>query len=817
MSELFNRLELRKMFQAVYCLEIPLARRHFASETLFNDTFWQNGGVKCMGQIEELERELESIKYQVGQIQLGLSRATHAVVDIKEEQKKLQQMQAQIQSNMQQANMQQLQAQMQSNMQQTNMQQPQVQMQSPMQSQPQLQSNMQQPQPNMQQQQGMQSQYRPMQQGVAPAQSMNGQQSMGQAINQPMQNLQQLNPAYQQNPQSAFRNINNANKNSAESWIGKHLMGVFASILIFIALILFASLIIPYLNDVIKIGLMFTVSIALTGFAFYEHQKRPRNTFFTALLACGLGCSYLSILVTRIYFKVIGDVAMYVLLLVWAGIILYMGKKESKLFQVIGNAGYIISALLAWNLKDGALVLPVLVYLLIMGGAFQYNFRKDNLQRTIQSCINLAIILYFATRIGHNVEKCVSLTVSAGLIVVISAAYFAAFLFGKKLINSANKTFFASASAIVFYVSFLLLADCLKMPKWISLTVFFCVAAIAEAEAFLQRNEKESETVSFYKSFWITAWFAIAEIGTYVLYQEFFDSGALFVALIPLAVYGVKKEYTLFRNQAIILAALMTLLENFGEWSIIFCAVELVYAIIVLVMEGFVVKKSFEYKFIWYFYVQACIALLFWTVADKSAFGNDGFRIMCAVIPVGIFNMLMRMLKFDRDDKGVSNITALMVLDGVNAAGLLLGLYNIYMVEGAIQQGINIAFTTALACVNVRRHFAGKSAEKLYAGIKFGIILLVSLISYDAAGYIVSVAVLAFAILCIVIGFNKIFGAKELRIYGLVLAMVSVVKFIMYDITYENTIGRAISFLISGILCFGISAIYNHFEKQGQQ
>ena len=548
-----------------------------------------------MGQIEELERELESIKYQVGQIQLGLSRATHAVVDIKEEQKKLQQMQAEMQSPMQsqphmQPNMQQ--PQIQSNMQQANMQQPQAQMQSPMQSQPHMQPNMQQPhmqpnmqqpQPNMQQPQGMQSQYRPMQQGVATVQSMNGQQNMGQAINQPMQNrqqfntanqqnrqqfnpayrqnqqqfnsayqqnLQQFNPAYQQNSQSAFRNINNANKNSAESWIGKHLMGVFASILIFIALILFASLIIPYLNDTIKIGLMFTVSLALTGFAFYEHQKRPGNTFFTALLACGLGCSYLSILVTRIYFKAIGDVAMYVLLLVWAGIILYMGKRESKLFQVIGNAGYIISALLAWNLKDGALVLPVLGYLLIMGGAFQYNFRKNNLQRTIQSCINLSIILYFAVRIGHNVEKCVPLTVSASLIVVISAVYFAVFLFGKKLISSANKTFFACASAVVFYASFLLLADCLEMPKWISLTVFFCIAAFAEAEAFLQRNEKENDTASFFKCFWITAWFSLAEIGTYVLYKEFFDSGALFVALLPLAVYGVKKEYALFRNQA---------------------------------------------------------------------------------------------------------------------------------------------------------------------------------------------------------------------------------------------------------------------------
>jgi len=58
-----------------------------------------------MGQIEELERELESIKYQVGQIQNGLSRATHAVVEIKEEQKKLQQQQ--VRTNIQQAPMQQ--------------------------------------------------------------------------------------------------------------------------------------------------------------------------------------------------------------------------------------------------------------------------------------------------------------------------------------------------------------------------------------------------------------------------------------------------------------------------------------------------------------------------------------------------------------------------------------------------------------------------------------------------------------------------------------------------------------------------------------
>ena len=74
-----------------------------------------------MEKIEELERELGAIKYQVSQIQIGLSRASQVIADVKEEQKRLQQQQqAQMQANMQQpqmqANMQQ--AQMQANMQQ---------------------------------------------------------------------------------------------------------------------------------------------------------------------------------------------------------------------------------------------------------------------------------------------------------------------------------------------------------------------------------------------------------------------------------------------------------------------------------------------------------------------------------------------------------------------------------------------------------------------------------------------------------------------------------------------------------------------------
>ncbi|MBP5178801.1 MAG: hypothetical protein J6066_04445, partial [Lachnospiraceae bacterium] len=59
-----------------------------------------------------------------------------------------------------------------------------------------------------------------------------------------------------------------------------------------------------------------------------------------------------------------------------------------------------------------------------------------------------------------------------------------------------------------------------------------------------------------------------------------------------------------------------------------------------------------------------------------------------------------------------------------------------------------------------------------------------------------------------------IYKLKGLRIYGLVLSLVCVVKLVMIDISYENTIGHALSFFLSGVLCFVISAIYSYVEKK---
>ena len=66
--------------------------------------------------------------------------------------------------------------------------------------------------------------------------------------------------------------------------------------------------------------------------------------------------------------------------------------------------------------------------------------------------------------------------------------------------------------------------------------------------------------------------------------------------------------------------------------------------------------------------------------------------------------------------------------------------------------------------------------------------------------------------LCILLGF-KIYK-KGIRIYGLVLAMLYVVKMLLVDVAYSSPVGIAIGLLLAGIICFTISAIYNYAEDK---
>ncbi|MBR0405395.1 MAG: DUF2339 domain-containing protein [Eggerthellaceae bacterium] len=75
-----------------------------------------------------------------------------------------------------------------------------------------------------------------------------------------------------------------------------------------------------------------------------------------------------------------------------------------------------------------------------------------------------------------------------------------------------------------------------------------------------------------------------------------------------------------------------------------------------------------------------------------------------------------------------------------------------------------------------------------------------------------SVCCMACALVCAVIGFKMNVGG--LRLYGLILTLTCVVKLVVFDIGGAGTLERAVAFMVGGLICFAISALYNYAVKR---
>ena len=102
-----------------------------------------------------------------------------------------------------------------------------------------------------------------------------------------------------------------------------------------------------------------------------------------------------------------------------------------------------------------------------------------------------------------------------------------------------------------------------------------------------------------------------------------------------------------------------------------------------------------------------------------------------------------------------------------------------------------------------------------WIGLQYWILTWTSLISIfnlDENSIILSVAGLIIALGSIAIGFIK--KAKSLRLYGLMLTILMVLKFILVDLSQENSITRIFALLLGGLICFGISVLYNKLNNK---
>ena len=140
-------------------------------------------------------------------------------------------------------------------------------------------------------------------------------------------------------------NKSDTQKRDIEKIFGQSWMGVIASGLIFISIVLAAILLIPRMTNGIKMAAMFIVSFAFTAAGLFRLSKDKDNKFNLALSGCGVGAIYISLLISCLYFKVFNEIVLYVLIFIWAVFICVLSKTRSQVFQIIGQIGITISVL----------------------------------------------------------------------------------------------------------------------------------------------------------------------------------------------------------------------------------------------------------------------------------------------------------------------------------------------------------------------------------------------------------------------------------------------------------------------------------------
>ena len=71
---------------------------------------------------------------------------------------------------------------------------------------------------------------------------------------------------------------------------------------------------------------------------------------------------------------------------------------------------------------------------------------------------------------------------------------------------------------------------------------------------------------------------------------------------------------------------------------------------------------------------------------------------------------------------------------------------------------------------------------------------------------------MACALVCAAIGFKMRIGG--LRLYGLILTLTCVVKLVVVDSMHLGSPERALAYIVGGLICFAISALYNYAVKR---
>lgn len=640
---------------------------------------------------------------------------------------------------------------------------------------------------------------------------------------------------------------------SVEGVIGRNVLGICASVLVFIGLIFLGILVYEHINDTIKIVLMFLVSTVLTVTGILLSYKK-KNSFTTILTGCGCGAFFISILITHIYFHAINDIVAFSLLLVWMIIALFIAKITDSMFiSSLVHVGAAISICFAFGLgfvEDKIIILLIYqiaaILVLILGNMLMY---KKTYNLAVAVSIVLAVISS-GFMLGFYLDKYNTMSLPIGFMLSVFVFQFVGISFLSYLLavcthriktpdyqfslHIYNKICFVIATVINVFLPFFKLFGENNLDAWlfisligIGIMIGHCLVTLAMSRVLDFKVELQRISIILLS---VVSALLLMLRWSNAAYSDTLNIPVLIaVSVILLIIWRITKDNVYVFGANIILgvdAMIMifagyhsinkigTIASSFGYMLLYF---------LILISEYLLLDK--DERFYRLDNLKTCLYLL----ANLSIFSIlsqsnsiDNYKSPIILLALTVLTLAVIFLKIDKSKNQSVELSALSVLARV--AGYILFISSLIYIAFAYSIDITemilswcvVLTTVILAFVRMKKAFENRDNIEIFLfGLKMTLFILAlvnGFTSWFDSAYVLSIVTLIIALLCIVLGFTT--KTKYIRIYGLVLTLTAVAKIVLIDVSGIDTLLRVITFIGGGLICFAISAIYSYVNKK---
>ena len=584
-------------------------------------------------------------------------------------------------------------------------------------------------------------------------------------------------------------------KSNVENKIGKNGMAIVASILIFFSLVLFAGIAFSYLSDIAKVVIMYLISIAIAAFGIVkmtklDMEKNARfKTFYTTIAACGIGAVYITDLVAYFGFKCLPLIPFIIMLVIWIVITMYLSYKCSTIFAYICNIGLIIATVLT-AVQFNSSIVAFILYTICLAALYmilrQENFNKDSFF-FIQYPV-VFILLSCAVETG-------ALSYTIFIVLLVSVFVLA------NLIYRIEKKHIGTNVAVVVLNIAAFIRMCIGLDgnamKYVVIGLIIGMMVMYFVRYYAENR------ILFYIVYAITY---VSAVFVFLTTDMYITIALTPFILLLIAGFAKKDMWIRLGGYFAVITSYMIHMDFYESWGVF-----IIYLIILIAAGAAVVFIS--YSMVDKYVITAILSIVLFIAIDVL-----DFNICISFVSFGIMAFITNSEAYGRNlesksEELISKIIGYIFSGCVILAGLSCS-FNKNITPDLYQVIIIMLITLAVSCINTVKLFNIGIPEMLagfYICIKFSLWIYTVLHRLEAASYVLSIVGIVVAIICIVLGFK--FRQKSFRLYGLIISMVSVIKLILFDISYDSNILRPVGFFVAGVLCFAISFIYSKLEK----